>query len=131
MRRIAPELRAAGAAAVVIGNGTPEEARKFLARTGLDGEDVQTFCDPGRASYVAAGLRRGVFRILRPRGLRNLVRAARAGFRQGRTQGDATQLGGLLGLAPGGKVLFRWVEEAVGDPIPFDAALAALTAGGT
>lgn len=81
--------------------------------------------DSARTAFGAAGLRRGFGSLLRGRLLANWWRASRRGFRQGRVQGDAWQLGGVVVLDRAGRVLHRQVDGTAGDELDVDAVLAA------
>ena len=50
----------------------------------------------------------------------------KGGFRQGRTQGDAFQLGGVLAIATDGRVLFEHTEATAGEHPNVGSILAAL-----
>ncbi len=89
---------------------------------------VPLFTDPGRKSYGAAGWRRPLASAVMGLGktLKASVRAMKGGFRQGRTKGDAFQLGGVLVLATDGTVLFEHADSAAGDHAEMGSILAAL-----
>ena len=55
-----------------------------------------------------------------------LGRALRRGFRQGKTQGDPWQQGGVVVLSRDGQVLFRQVDKTGGDPLDLDGVVAAV-----
>ena len=82
------------------------------------------YTDPERRSYEVAGWRR-------PKGfgLRTFAHAGRALVRgniQGRTQGDAFQIGGLLVMSVDGEVLFEHADREAGDHANIDAVISAL-----
>lgn len=106
------ELHAAGAELHVIGNGAPMFMDGFRETTGYTGP---LYTDPSLEVYKAAGLKRGVTTVLSPRAALAGLRALKGGFRQGRTQGDATQQGGVLAISPSGDVLYAHVSEFAGD----------------
>jgi len=110
-RRI-DDVHAAGAELHVIGNGAPMFMDGFRETTGYPGA---LYTDPSLAVYKAAGLKRGVMTVLSPRAGLAALGTLRAGFRQGRTQGDATQQGGVLAIAPSGDVLYAHVSQFAGD----------------
>ena len=109
----------------MIGNGTPLMARDF-AETFEVG--VPLFTDPSRKSYEVARWRRPLGSAILGLGatLKASVRAMKAGFRQGRTQGDAFQLGGVLVIAADGRVLFEHSDQTAGDHADVGSVLAAL-----
>lgn len=123
LHRKVAEFRSAGADLSVIGNGSPMFMDGFRETTGYHGP---LYTDPSLAVYKAAGLKRGVSTLLSARAAMAALGALKGGFRQGRTQGDATQQGGVLVVAPSGDVLFAQVSEYAGDNAPPEKILAAL-----
>ncbi len=127
MRPRAEEIEAAGARLVIVGNGWPAMARGFAERAQLP-PSATLVTDPTLQSYVKAGLKRSALLTLGPRGWLPFIRTMRRGFKQGRIQGDPWQQGGALVIAPGGKVLYRYVSARPSDqPAPV-ALLGALPA---
>ena len=108
----------AGAAVRVIGSGTPAMAAAFA---GEIGGGIAMYSDEDRASFRAAGARRGLGSVLSPRAFRNYWRAWRGGHRQTRIQGDPTQQGGVLVVSPDGELLYAELDAAGGDPIDWSA----------
>ena len=125
MRDRIDEIRAAGAALTIIGNGGAAFARAFREDLALPG-DVRLLVDPTLRSYHAAGMRRGRRELASPRLFSNALRTWRRGFRQAAVQGDPFQLGGVLVVHPGGSVRYRHVERVAGDHAPLHAVIAAL-----
>lgn len=117
------DLRAAGGELHVIGNGSPMFMDGFRETTGYAGP---LYTDPSLAVYKAAGLERGVLTVLNPRAAFAALGALKDGFRQGRTQGDATQQGGILAIAPSGEVLYAHVSKFAGDNASPDQLIDAL-----
>ncbi len=117
-------IEAAGATLQVIGNGAPMFMAGFRETTGYDGA---LYTDPSLAVYQALELRRGWRTILDPRAAKNAARALAGGFRQGRTQGDATQQGGVLVVATDGTIRYRHADRVAGDGPPVATVLAALS----
>lgn len=105
-------LTAAGAMVFVIGNGSPSFIAGFRETTGYAGP---VYTDPSLAVYRAAQLKRGVTKTLDPRALAPTIGALFRGHRQGRTQGDAWQQGGVLVIAPSGDVVWHHASERPGD----------------
>ncbi len=105
-------FEAAGAELHVIGNGSPSFIAGFREQTLFDGP---LYTDPDLAVYRAAELQRSVAKTLDPRGLFGGIRAFAAGHRQGRTQGDPWQQGGVIVVAPDGTVRWRHVSQRPGD----------------
>jgi hypothetical protein len=110
-RRI-DRIHAAGAELVVIGNGSPSFIAGFRETTGYHGP---LYTDPSLEVYKAAGLKRGVFKVINPRAAMAALGALRGGHRQGATQGDALQQGGTLVIDRAGVVLWAHVDEYAGD----------------
>ena len=119
-------IHGAGAELVVVGSGTPNFVAGFRELTGFQGP---LYCDPTLSAYRAAGLRRGVMRILNPLSAGYAVRALVRGNFQGRTQGDATQQGGVLVItpsSPGGRIVFEHISKVAGDNAPAEEVVSAL-----
>ena len=117
-----PAIHRAGAELVIVGNGTPAQAADFR-----DAQRITTplFVDQALRAYAAAGLRRGVATALNLRTVAHGLRALRAGQRQGATQGDPWQQGGVFVITPDDRVLFAHVSEEAGDhPDPADVIAA-------
>jgi hypothetical protein len=105
-------IRAGNAEVHVIGSGTPNFIAGFRDETGWDGP---IYSDPSLASFRAAELKRGVTNTLDPRSLGKAFSAFRSGNRQGRTQGDAWQQGGVVVVKPGGAVAWTQASGRPGD----------------
>ena len=106
------DIRAAGAELYVIGNGAPNFIAGFRDTTGFTGTMLT---DPSLAVYRAAELRRGLRTFVSLGAAARTVGALSRGFRQGRTQGDNLQQGGVLVVARDGRVLWQHVSESPGD----------------
>jgi hypothetical protein len=119
-------IHAAGAELVVIGSGKPHFVAGFRELTGYKGP---LYVDPELKSYEAAGLERGMWRNFTPLSFGHAVRALARGNMQGRTQGDPSQQGGAMVIAPGGKLLFAHVSKVAGDNASPEVLLGALRAG--
>jgi hypothetical protein len=121
-RRI-DELEATGAGIYVIGNGAPHFIEGFREHTGWRGP---LYTDPSLAVYEAAGMKRGVLTTLNlGAGLRS-IGALRRGAKQGRTQGDPWQQGGVLVVASNGDVLWSQASDGPGDNASVDEIVAAI-----
>jgi hypothetical protein len=125
LRRIDEGLREAGAEPVVIGSGTPEQARHFREETGLR---ASVLCDPARRSYALARMKRGLLRSVGPRSALYAVGSLLRGHLPGRTQGDATQQGGALVVTREGRVVYAHQNEVAGEPLRAEDLLAAARA---
>lgn len=115
-------FQAAGAGLFAIGNGTPLMAADFVETFSVP---FPVFTDPGRSSYKLAGLKRS-FGL----GIASVGRARRAmadGHRQGRTQGDPWQQGGVLIVSTEGHIRWRHVDSGAGDHCAVEDVLEALS----
>lgn len=112
MRDTWPEMEKRGARLVVVGNGQPFHAQDFQQEHQLP---FTLLTDPDLQAYAAAGLRRGALSVLHPRVLGNALRSLRGGFRQGRTQGDPWQQGGVFVISSDGRMLFEHISREAGD----------------
>ena len=118
----ADRFRALGVQLVVIGNGAPHFAQAFLDQFHVT---LPLYTDPSLKVYEAMALRRGWRTAFSRKTFTASVDALKRGFRQGRTQGDATQQGGVFVMRKGGAIVYRYVSEAAGDHPPLDEVLAA------
>lgn len=118
LRDVVADIREKGAELVVIGNGKPAQAAAFAKERDLE---FPLLTDPRRASYRAAGLKRGIASTFRPGVAKSAVRAMASGHVQGSVQGDPWQQGGAFVLGPDGTVHFAYVSREGGDhPDPID-----------
>jgi len=123
LHRRQTDFDAAGAGLHVVGNGSPSFIAGFRETTLFDGP---LYTDPELAVYRAAELQRSVAKTLDPRGLFGAARALASGHRQGRTQGDAWQQGGVLVVAPDGAVRWHHISQRPGDNASPEQILASL-----
>jgi hypothetical protein len=128
LHRAHDRFDAAGVDLVLIGQATPRHASHFSRKLKLD--PLPVLADEERATYAAAGLKRGgVTQLLGPRSILSGVKhSARSGVVQGRVIGDATQLGGAAIVAPGGEVVWSHVSQNAGDSVEPGALLEAAEA---
>ena len=112
MRGILPEIKNRGAHLVIIGNGRPEHARKFIEMEPLD---ATVLCDPNLKAYKAAGLRRSVLSTMNPLSGAYAIRAMVRGNKQESVMGDNWQQGGVFVITPKNEVLFSYVSMVAGD----------------
>ncbi len=124
LHRDVDKLHAAGAELHVIGNGTPSFIEGFREETRWTGP---IYTDPSLATFKAAELKRGVTKTFDPRALGGTIRAFMRGGRQGRTQGDPWQQGGVLVIGRDGTVLWHHVSERPGDNATGAEIVGALT----
>ena len=126
LHRELAKIRERGAELSFIGNGNRDFAAAFRDEYGIS---APVYVDTGRDSYRALGMKRGFFRTLANlASFRHMMRALRGGFRQGKTRGDAWQLGGVLVVRPGGGIAYRYLSSTAGDHPGVDAVIAALAA---
>ncbi|MBP8302245.1 MAG: AhpC/TSA family protein [Planctomycetes bacterium] len=110
---------------VFVGNGSPAQAAHFaMDHAG----EHPVFSDAARATYRAAGMRKGLFATLHWRTFANAWRAFRNGFRQTKVEGSALQQGGVVVFGAQGQVLYLEADAAGGDELDLDAVLAAVRA---
>jgi len=125
LRDVLPDIHDRGADLVVIGQGQPAMAADFVEQHGLP---FPVLVDPSMEAYRAADLRKGIRTTANLRALRHLGRAIRGGNRQGSTQGDPWQQGGVFVLGPGDATHFEYVCREAGDHPSPDAFIAAIRA---
>jgi peroxiredoxin len=123
--RARADFKAIDANLVLIGQGTPRQAAGFRRRQGIQ---LRLLADEELVSYRAAGAKLG--------GMRDLfnpmvvAKGALTGVRektiQTRTQGDAAQLGGVLVIAPDGRITWSHMSTDAGDNASPEEILAAV-----
>jgi hypothetical protein len=125
--RARAEFKAAGVNLVLIGQRTPRDAARFRRRQGIQ---LPLLADEERISYRAAGA--GVAGVLGLWHPKVVAKGALAGLReksiQGRTTGDANQLGGALVIAPDGQVIWSHMSVDASDNASPEEILAAVRA---
>jgi peroxiredoxin len=125
--RARQDFKAAGVNLVLIGQGTPRQAAEFRRRQGIQ---LPVLADEDRDSYRAAGTKvGGVTDLFSPRTVaKGALTIARSRKVQGRTVGDANQLGGALVVAPDGRIAWSHVAEDASDNAPPEEILEAARA---
>jgi hypothetical protein len=123
LRDAEPAIITRDARLVVVGNGTPDQAR--ILREDLDFRGT-LWVDEGMVAYAAAGLKRGPGAVLSWRLGGHLLRALRAGHRQRGVQGDPWQLGGAFVVAAPGRVVYAHTSGEAGDHAPLAELMVAL-----
>jgi peroxiredoxin len=131
LHRHRDEFEEAGARLAVIGQGTPRHAEHFMEEYKLAG--TQVLVDPDRKTYKAAGAKIATLdELFSPR---TVARAAKVTATerivQGRTQGHAAQLGGVLVVAPDGAVVWSHLSQDASDNPPTEEVLEAARAAAT
>ena len=117
------DLKKDGVEVAFIGSGAPRYASAFRDEFKL--KDALVLSDEPLASYKRAGFRHGALSTFSPRAMLHYARALAAGFRQGKTQGDPLQQGGVMVVDGEGNVTYRYASKTGGDHPPVDKILAA------
>ncbi len=106
----------AGVKVIFIGNGQPNWVEKFRQDLGIQHGVVLT--DPSMLSFKAAGFKNGFFNLVRPASVINMLKLSMDGYTQSPYTADAGshwQMGGVLAVSTGGKVLYHFASKAVGE----------------
>lgn len=124
------EFQAAGSRLVLVGQGTPRDAAQFRRRQGVQ---LPVLADEERVSYRAAGAKVAGFTDLwAPKVIaKGALTSARHGIIQGRTIGDAAQLGGAIVVRPDGLVAWSHLSADAADEASPAEILAAARAAVT
>jgi peroxiredoxin len=127
LHRARSKFDEAGGELVLIGQATPRHAANFRRRQGIQ---LPVLADEDRVSYEAAGAKSaGVLDLWNPK---VVAKGALTGVRektvQGRTVGDANQLGGALVLDTKGDVTWSHMSADAGDNASPEEILAAIRA---
>lgn len=127
LHRARSKFDEAGGQLVLIGQATPRHAANFRRRQGIQ---LPVLADEDRVSYEAAGAKSaGVLDLWNPK---VVAKGALTGVRektvQGRTVGDANQLGGALVVDTKGDVTWSHMSADAGDNASPEEILAAIRA---
>ena len=124
LHRARERFEQAGLRLVLIGQATPRQAAHFRKKLDID---LPVLADESRATYKAAGWRKGnAGQLLGPKSVLSGVKhTARSGVMQGKVIGDAAQLGGAVIVQTDGTVSFSRGQEHAGDTIEVEDLLAA------
>lgn len=127
LHRARGQFEEAGGRLVLIGQATPRHAAHFRRRQGIQ---LPVLADEERVSYKAAGAKvAGTLELWHPKVVaKGAVTGLREKTVQGRTIGNANQLGGAMVIRPGGKVIWSHMSVDAGDSPTADEILAALRA---
>ena len=127
LHRDRSKFEAAGVRLVVIGQGRPDDARKFMETLSVD---LPIVVSEDRAAYRAAGTKVGTMgELLGPKSvLRGIRRSASDRVVQGRIVGHAAQLGGVLIVKPDGSIPYSHLSDDASDFPPNEEVLAAARA---
>lgn len=108
---------------IFVSTGTPAMARDFQEKQGVKGG---VWVDEKRRSYRHLGFKRSpASTLFNFATIRHALRAWKKGFRQGSTQGDPWQQGGVLVVRAGGDVVYSYASEEAGDLAPMEEVLSA------
>jgi hypothetical protein len=118
------ELAAQNVGLAFVGSGNALMAADFREQQQLE---VPVLVDPKRVTYSQLGFTHSYGMLFNPRVWLNGLRATRAGFRQGKTQGDPWQQGGVLVVRRGGALEWGYASATAGDHPPLDAVFEAAT----
>ena len=118
----------AGARLAVIGQGTPRHAQHFVDEYDLEG--MQVLVDPDRRTYELAGAKIATLdELFHPKVVaRGTKLSATERLVQGKTQGHAAQLGGVLVVAPDGRIVYAHMADDASDNAPVEEILKAARA---
>ena len=127
LHRARAEFERAGGRLVLIGQATPRHAAHFRRRYGIQ---LPVLADEDRVSYEAAGAKMaGVMDLWNPKVVaKGAITGARERTVQGRTIGDANQLGGALVIRPDNEVTWSHMSKDAGDNASPEEILAAVRA---
>ena len=123
LMEIKNDVEANGAKIVIIGSGTPEQAKNYATDFKVD---LDIYVDKSLQTYNAFSLKRGFFKTLGWKSLKCGVRAIQSGFHQGLSAGDLWQQGGVFVLSPGKQIVYQHVEQYAGEPLEKDEVLQAI-----
>jgi peroxiredoxin len=127
LHRARAEFDQAGGRLVLIGQATPRQAAHFRRRQGIQ---LPVLADEERVSYAAAGAKSaGVLGLYHPKVVaKGAVTGIKEKTVQGRTVGDANQLGGALVIDTDGRVTWSHMSTDAGDNATPEEILAAIQA---
>ncbi len=127
LHRARSKFDEAGGELVLIGQATPRHAAHFRRRQGIQ---LPVLADEDRVSYEAAGAKSaGVLDLWNPKVVaKGAVTGLREKTVQGRTIGDANQLGGALVVDTNGDVTWSHMSTDAGDNASPEEILAAVKA---
>jgi hypothetical protein len=110
-----------GVGVAFVSTGLPAMAEDFVQQYQLP---FPVFVDPKRETFRHLGFRRGALStLLSLQIVSNARRAMKAGFRQGKTQGDAWQQGGVVIVRRGGVAVYGFASETAGHHPPLSMVL--------
>ena len=127
LHRARERFEDAGVRLVLIGQATPRQAAHFRRKLDIE---LPVLADEKRTTYKTAGWRKAnVAQLFGPKSVASGVKhTARSGVMQGKTIGDAAQLGGAMIVQSDGSVSWSKAQEHAGDTVEVDDLLAASAA---
>jgi peroxiredoxin len=134
LHRARQEFEDAGVRLAVVGIGTPDDAAAFRRAQGVD---LPLLADPDRKAYAIAGAKLATLdELIGPKVVGRAVKHTLASrwrlgsiaVHQGRIMGHASQLGGVLLIAPDGSVRYAYLSEDASDNPPVREVIAAARA---
>ncbi len=125
MDRAREQFETAGAKLVLIGQATPRQAAHFRRRREIE---LPVLADETRRTYKIAGLKVGSFMdLLGPKVVaKGAMTTARTRMLQGKTVGNAAQLGGGMVIDRDGRVAFTHRAADASDNAPPEELLDAV-----
>ncbi len=125
MDRARTDFKAIDVNLVLIGQGTPRQAAAFRRKQGIQ---LSLLADEDLVSYRAAGAKvAGVRDLFNPMVVaKGAMTSVREKTIQTRTQGDPAQLGGVLVIAPDGRITWSHMSTDAGDNASPEEILAAV-----
>lgn len=116
-------IRESGGELILVGNGEPEAAGRFRALFDLD---YPIYVDPQRRIYEMLGFRRNLGGSANPVVMLMALRAWLRGARQGATEGDPWQLGGVIVVDQDGEITYRHSSRFAGDHPKIEAIVSVI-----
>jgi len=125
LHRDREKFEEAGVSLVVIGQGQPRHAEHFMEEYGV--EDLNVLVDPSRGTYEMAGAKVATYdELFGPAVVaKGIAAAVKDKVVQGKTQGHAAQLGGVLVIDTGGRVVYAHMSDDASDVPPNSEVLEA------
>jgi len=120
--KIKPQLDELGVTLIAVGSGTPFMAKAFFESQNYKGD---LYVDQKLNIYKALNCKRGIGATLGLKALGSVKTAISEGYRQGATQGDGLQQGGVFIMSFSEGILWQHLEEHAGDHPNLDNVVAA------
>ncbi len=104
---------------IFIGNGSANFIQGFKEDLGI--KDAPIFTDPSLKVFKSAGFKRNFLAAIGPKSIVQGIKMSKEGNKQGKytkDAGDLWQLGGVIAINRDGRVLFKYVNQRLGDYPP-------------